>query len=147
MNADFRERVTTGFAKQGFMSTIGAGIRDIQPGSCSVVVPYSARLTQQHGFFHAGVTATLADNAAGFAAYSLMHGDEQPLTAEFKISLVAPARGDELVAKAKVLKSGRRLKFVNVEVFAIQEERENLVAAALATIVATKSVPHPDRAA
>ncbi len=100
-------------------------------------------MTQQHGLFHGGVTATLADNAAGFAGYTLMDEDEQPLSLEFKISFIAPARGETLEARARVVKAGRRLKHVQVEVFVVDAENESLVGLALATIASTRSVAEP----
>ena len=70
MATDFKKRAQNGFDKQGLMSTLGATLGEVQAGYCSIVVPYSERVTQQHGFFHGGVTAALADNAAGFAGYT-----------------------------------------------------------------------------
>lgn len=137
------ERVRRGFAAQGLMTTLEATLVSVEPGACSISVPYSERVTQQHGLFHGGVTATLADNAAGIAGYTLMNEDEQPLSLEFKISFIAPARGDSLEARARVVKAGRRLKHVQVEVFAVDADTENLVALALATIASTRSVREP----
>ncbi len=137
---DFEKRVRSGFSKQGFMTRLDAKLVEVGLGVCRITVPYSKHVTQQHGFFHGGVTATLADNAAGFAGYSQMSADEQPLSVEFKINFVAPAEGEMLEARARVVRNGRRLKHVSVEVFAIQGGKERLVAVALATIVATSTV-------
>jgi len=139
------ERVQRGFDKQGLMSTLGATLMSAEAGTCSIKVDYSSRVTQQHGLFHGGVIATLADNAAGFASYTLMGPDEQPLTVEFKISYLAPAQGDVLEARAQVTRSGRRLKHVAVEVFAMGKVVEEvLVAMALATVASTKAVNETD---
>jgi uncharacterized protein (TIGR00369 family) len=140
MSSGFEDRVRAGFARQGLMATLGARLGAVAPGECTIAVPYSERITQQHGLFHGGVTATLADNAAGFAAYTLMAGDEQPLSVEFKVNLLAPARGDSLEARARVLRAGRRLKHVAVDIFALAGEEQTLVAVALATITSTRSV-------
>lgn len=96
------------------MELIGAILEEVSPGTCRISVPYSEKITQQHGFFHGGVTATLADNAAGFAGYTMMSADEQLLSVEFKISLISPAEGSSLEARARVVKNGRRLKFAHV---------------------------------
>lgn len=135
-----RERVQQGFEQQGFMHTLGAELTHVAEGECSIRLAYREALTQQHGLFHGGVTATLADNAAGFAAYTTMTGEQQPLTVEFKVSFIAPGLGDALEARAKVLRAGYRVKHVQVEVFALDSEGEQLIAAALATVAASKAV-------
>ncbi len=140
MENNYEMRVRRGFEKQGFMSTIGAKIEEVQPGFCRIRLPFSDRVAQQHGFFHGGVISAMADNAAGFAAYSLMNADEQPLSVEFKINFLAPAQGETLEARGKVLRSGRRLKHVFVEIFSLSGGSEQMVASALATIASSRSV-------
>ncbi len=135
-----RERVQQGFEQQGFMHTLGAELTQVAVGECSIRLAYREALTQQHGLFHGGVTATLADNAAGFAAYTTMTGEQQPLTVEFKVSFLAPGLGEALEARAKVLRAGRRVKHVQVEVYALDAAGEQLVAAALATVAASSAV-------
>ena len=120
------------------MSTIGASVKSVGPGTCCLEMPFSDAVTQQHGFFHGGAVASLADTAAGFAAFTTMEDDRQPLTVEFKISLVAPAVGERVEARGSVIKAGRRLKFVQAEVFAIDGGNESLVAIALATVTASR---------
>ena len=80
-------------------------------------------LTQQRGFLHGGVTAALADTAAGFAAYSLMPAGSSPLTVEFKINLIAPAAGERFIASANVVRSGRTLTIVETDVSAEAQGR------------------------
>jgi uncharacterized protein (TIGR00369 family) len=140
---DALERVRRGFAAQGFMRALGAALELVEAGECHIAVPFSDALTQQHGLYHGGVSATLADNAAGFAGYSLMSADEQPLSVEFKINFVAPASGEALVGKAVVLRNGRRLKVVEAKVYARKAGEETLVAVALATIASTTSFGMP----
>lgn len=139
-NDALTERVQQGFEQQGFMHTLGAELAHVAEGECSIRLAYREGLTQQHGLFHGGVTATLADNAAGFAAYTTMSGEQQPLTVEFKVSFIAPGLGNALEARAKVLRAGYRVKHVQVEVFALDADGEQLIAAALATVAASKAV-------
>lgn len=140
LTSNFEERVRSGFSKQGFMATLNATLECVEPGYCCISVPYSDAVTQQHGFFHGGVTATLADNASGFAAFTLMADDEQPLSMEFKVNLLAPAKGDVLLARARVLRAGRRIKHVKAEIFALAGDTEKLIAISFATITSTKAV-------
>ena len=134
------EIVRIGFAKQPFMQTIGAQLTSVGSGKCEIFLPFDAKLTQQHGFYHGGVISTIADNAAGFAAYSLMSKDCQPLSIEFKVSLLAVATGKPLIARAEVLKAGRKIFHVRSDVLIVEEDDEELIATALATIKSSKSV-------
>lgn len=97
-------------------------------GACEIVLPMSPAVTQQHGFFHGGVIGTLADAAGGYAANSLLMPDNECLTAEYKINFVAPAIGDTLIARGKVLKAGRTLVVSSADVFVVKDGIEKLCA-------------------
>lgn len=125
---DFTRRVHASFARQGIMRHIGARIVAVEPGRCEIVLPYGEHVSQQHGFFHGGVVATVADSAAGYAAFSLMPADAGVLSVEFKINLVAPADGDRLIAKGRVLRPGRTLAVCQAEVFVSKGPHERLCA-------------------
>lgn len=132
---ELQKRVKEGFNAQGLMGHIHAELVDIDYGSCTIRVPYNLNITQQNGLFHGGITATIADNAAGFAAYSVMKTNEKPLTVEFKINLVNKAIGAYLQAESTVLKAGKLLKVCESKVYTISETGEKkLCAAALVTI-------------
>lgn len=83
----FKQKVKDSFDRQQFMKFIGAELVRVEPGFCEIQLPYKSSLTQQHGFFHAGVVGTMADNAAGYAAFSLMDPGSSILTVEFKLNL------------------------------------------------------------
>jgi uncharacterized protein (TIGR00369 family) len=123
------------------MQHLGAELTAVRPGECEIRVPYREELTQQHGYFHAGVTASIADSASGYAAYSMMPPDCSVLTVEYKINLVAPAAGEMLVARARVLRSGKTLKVCAADVFAVKDGAENLCATSLSTIMAMAGKP------
>ncbi len=111
----WEQRVRASFARQGAMVLLGATIESLAPGVCVVVAPYRPDLSQQHGFFHAGVTSALADSAGGYAAMTLFPPDTDVLTVEFKINLIAPAHGDVLRARGEVVRSGRTLTICRVD--------------------------------
>lgn len=119
------------------MHHIGARLGKVEPGYVEIILPYKPELTQQHGYFHGGIVATLADNAGGFAGFSLMSEDEQPLSMEFKINLINKAEGDALIARAKVLKNGRRIKVCQVDIFCVKNDAEYQCAVALVSVIAT----------
>jgi len=135
-NPRFVEEITRSFAKQSIMGLIGAKLALVEPGVVEVVVPYRSDLSQQHGYLHAGVVATLADSAAGYAAYSLMPAGSEVLSIEFKVNLLRPAQGRSFLAHAEVIKPGRTLTVVRADVFAIADSGERaLVATMLGTMI------------
>lgn len=117
----FAQRVRDSFDKQGIMGHIGARLGEVRPGYCEIELPYSEAVSQQHGFFHGGVVGTIADSAGGFAAYSLMGPDDGVLTVEYKLNLMAPADGDELIARGYVVRPGKTLTVCRAEVVVVKD--------------------------
>jgi len=111
-------RCRASFARQQAMTTIGATVETIAAGEVELAMPFSEKLTQQHGFIHGGVVTMLCDTACGFAALSLMPEDAAVLTTEFKINLLAPAQGERFIASGRVVRPGKRLMVCLGEVFA-----------------------------
>ena len=145
VDPDFGKRVRESFGRQGLMHTLGAELTEIRPGFCEIRLPYREALSQQHGFFHAGATTAIADSAGGYAAYSLMEASDSVLAVEFKINLLAPARGELLVARARVLKSGRTLFVCRSDVSALSGGEEALCATMQQTVM--RMAGRPDRPA
>ncbi|MFN3686828.1 PaaI family thioesterase [Salinarimonas sp.] len=142
MSADVaiaRARVEASFARQTVMETIGARLLSVAAGAVEIGLEITPRVSQQHGFVHAGIVATIADSAAGYAGLTLMPEGRGVLTAEFKINLMAPASGDRLVARGRVVKSGRLLTIAQAEVEAIEGDRTRTVALLTATLVAVEN--------
>jgi uncharacterized protein (TIGR00369 family) len=139
------QHVRDSFARQGLMKHLGAELTGLTSGQCEIRVAHRRELTQQHGYFHAGVTASIADSASGYAAYSLMAADSSVLTVEYKINLVAPAEGDALIARGRVLRSGKTLKICAADVFVVNGAEEILCATSLSTIMALAGRPDSSR--
>ncbi len=117
-DADFEARVRDSFARQPFMATLGASLGAVAPGTAEGVLPYRDSVTQQHGFFHGGAIGAIADTAGGYAAYTLFPAGATVLTVEYKINIMAPGRGERLVAVGRVARSGRTLSVVATDVHA-----------------------------
>lgn len=132
---DFEARVRASFAKQGLMETLGASLARVSSGVVHIALTPSPAVAQQHGFVHAGAVASIADSAAGYAALTLMPPGAGVLTAEFKINLVAPAMGDRIEARGRVVKAGRTLTLAQTDVFAERDGQEKLVAVLTATLM------------
>jgi uncharacterized protein (TIGR00369 family) len=129
-------RVHDTFARQPFMVLLGARLLSVAPGAVEIVLPIRRELEQQHGFAHAGAAWSIADSAAGFASQSLMAADEGVLTVELKINLLAPAKGQRLVARGRVERAGRRLTVARADVYALTGDSETHVATAMGTFMA-----------
>ncbi|MDE1569543.1 PaaI family thioesterase [Aquabacter sp. P-9] len=132
---DFETRVRDSFGRQPFMMSMGARMEEVAPGRVSVALPYAEGVTQQHGFFHGGAMGALADTAGGYAAFTLFPADSTVLTVEYKINIMAPGRGERLVAEAEVVRSGRTLTIVKVDVFAEKEGARTHCATGTQTLI------------
>ena len=138
MAADTWNRVQANFARQQFMSTLGAELVSARPGSVEIGFPFRADLTQQNGFIHAGAITSVLDSACGYAALSMAAEGADVLTVEFKVNLLAPAVGERFVARAQVKRAGKLLTVSTADAFAIKDGQEKLVATMIATILNAK---------
>jgi uncharacterized protein (TIGR00369 family) len=120
------------------MAAIGAELVHVASGEVDIALPFSDRLTQQDGYLHAGVVAGVTDSACGYAALTVMDGEAEVLTVEFKINLLAPAAGERLIARGRVIRSGRTLTVCRGEAVTISDGREKHVATLTATLIAIR---------
>jgi uncharacterized protein (TIGR00369 family) len=130
----FEARVRESFARQRHMATLGITIERVAPGEVDLALPFDPRFCQQNGFLHAGAIASLADSASGYAASTLAPPDTDVLAVEFKINLLAPARGERFLARGRVLRAGRTLTVCRVDVYATGAEPA-LIATMLSTVI------------
>lgn len=138
-NDAFRpERVRKSFEKQRVMATIGAVLDAVTPGEVTISMAPDPALTQQHGYLHAGIIATIADSACGYAALSLMPEDAAVLSIEFKTNMLAPADGTRFIARGRVIKPGRTIMVCDATVHAVRDEGEKLVATMTGTMMVVK---------
>ena len=122
---DFERRVRASFARQAAMATLGVTLERVAPGEVTLLLPFDERLTQQHGFLHAGIVTAVIDSACGYAALSLMEPGAAVLSVEFKVNLLAPARGARFRAVGRVVRAGRNLTVVSGELRAYERDAAN----------------------
>jgi uncharacterized protein (TIGR00369 family) len=132
---DWEAKVRDSFARQGAMKTIGARLVHLEPGHAHVGVEYTDAIAQQHGYVHGGVVGMIADTAGGYAGFSMMPAGASVLTVEYKMNLLAPADGQTILAKGRVLKPGRTLVVAQVDVFAHKNGQTKLCATMLQTLM------------
>ena len=141
----FEARIRASFARQNVMALIGAELTHIGPGRVEIELPFRADLTQQHGFFHAGIVGTIADSAGGFAAYTLMPAEASVLSVEYKINLLSPADGERLVASGQVVRPGRTLTVCDLEVTVLKGGARTVCARGMQTLIGLAHGPRGAR--
>src|SRR5690625_3316061 len=130
---DYEQRVRESLARQGLLATFAAELRRIEPGKVEIEVPFSSGMTQQDGFFHAGVGIAILDSACGYSALTLMAAEMRVLTVELKVNLLAPAVGERLQAHGEVVRPGRNLTVCRGDAYAVSGGDSRHVATILAT--------------
>jgi uncharacterized protein (TIGR00369 family) len=130
--------VRESFARQQFMTTIRAELVRVAAGEVDIQLPYDPGLTQQHGFVHAGVVIAAVDSACGYAALTLAAAEAEVLTVELKVNLLEPATGQRLLARGRVLRSGRTLTVCRGDAVTVNDEAEVIVATLLTTMMAVR---------
>ena len=127
------ERIKESFDRQGLMKTLNAKLIFVEKGQVKISCEFSENLTQQHGFFHAGVATSIVDSACGYAALTMLADNFEVLTIEFKINFLKPANTKKLIAIGKVLQSGKTLTVCDGYVY--DDTETKLIAKMTATIM------------
>lgn len=142
LNEKVAARVRASFEKQKIMRLLGATLTSIEPGQVEITLPFREDLTQQHGFLHAGAVTTILDSACGYAALSVMPEGAGVLSIEFKVNLLAPAKGSGFIARGRVVRSGRTIVVCSGDVVVLQDgKEEQSVATMLATMLVVQDRP------
>jgi uncharacterized protein (TIGR00369 family) len=132
---DFEQRTRASFARQGAMAHLGAVLGRVEPGRVEISMPFRPELSQQHGFFHAGMIATIADSAGGYAGFTLFPADAGVLTVEFKLNLLAAADGEHAIAQGEVIRSGRTLTVCRIDAFVEKQGKRTHCATGTQTLM------------
>ncbi|SMD17054.1 PaaI family thioesterase [Rhizobium sp. RU36D] len=134
-NGDFRERIRQSFARQGAMETLGAELTRINQGVVEIELPFDMKLTQQHGFLHAGVISAALDSACSYAAYTLIEPQASLLTIEFKVNLMSPGRGERFLFRGEITKPGSTIIVADGRGYAISDGPAKLIASMTSTMM------------
>ncbi|SHG74549.1 PaaI family thioesterase [Chryseobacterium vrystaatense] len=130
---DMYEKIKQSFDQQGLMKSLKAELVSVENGEVKISCTFSEALTQQNGFFHAGVATSIVDSACGYAAMTMMPEDTEVLTVEFKVNFMKPAKTDKLIAVGKVLQSGKTLTVC--EGYVYDSSGEKLISKMTATMI------------
>ncbi|MCW8906044.1 MAG: PaaI family thioesterase [Sedimenticola sp.] len=139
-NPDYVAQVQSAFAGQPMLAALGMELVRVAPGFCELRLPFRDDISQNHGYFHGGAIATLADVSGGFAGWSLLPEGMWIVTVEYKTNIVAPGRGEYLIGRGRVVRSGRTLTTTEIEILAVDGDgQESLCATALQTLMAVEA--------
>ncbi|HEY9677737.1 MAG TPA: PaaI family thioesterase [Drouetiella sp.] len=140
LDPNFEQKVRDSFSHQGVMQVFNGELKHVGLGTVEVHVPFAKGLAQQHGFFHGGMVAMVADTASGFATYTVISPEEECLSAEFKINFLAPANGEKLIGRGSIIKVGRTLVVAEATVSVLRDGQEIECAFMLHTLARTRHV-------
>lgn len=132
---NFTQKIEESFAAQSMMKTIGATLDSVELGQIIIRSPLLETTKQQHGIAHAAVPFAIGDSAAGYSALTMLPLEQEILTAEMKINLLAPAKGEYLLATGEVVRAGKRLIIVRASVVAIEGKQQQEVAILQGTMI------------
>lgn len=122
---DVREALVALNASAAFNRWAGFELGAVAPGAVELRLPWREDLGQYAGFLHAAMIGAMIDTACGFAAYARVGN---VLASHFSVNCLAPATGELFIARARIVKAGRKQVFVAAELFASQGSIERLVA-------------------
>ncbi|MGE7370126.1 PaaI family thioesterase [Neorhizobium sp. NPDC001467] len=125
---DFERRIKKSFAGQPTMAMLGAELTRVERAIVEIEMPFDVKLTQQHGFLHAGVIAAGLDSACGYAAYTLIEPEASILTIEFKINLMSPGRGERFLFRGEITKPGSTIIVADGRAYAVGDGPAKLIA-------------------
>ncbi len=134
-NSDFRERIRQSFGRQGTMAMIGAELTCIEPAMVEIGLPFDQKLTQQHGFIHAGIISAALETACTYAAYAKVNPDVSLLTIEFKVNLLSPGRGERFLFRGEITKPGSTIIVADGRAYAISDGPAKLIASMTSTMM------------
>lgn len=132
---DFRERVRQSFGRQGAMAMLGAELTRVEQAIVEIELPFDIKLTQQHGFLHAGVISAALDAACGYAAYTVIEPEASILTIEFKVNLMSPGRGERFLFRGEITKPGSTIIVADGRAYAIGDGPAKLIASMTGTMM------------
>lgn len=130
LTSEEERRLRAAFAGIPFVRLLGMELGEVKRGAVTVYLDVREELRQVRGLLHGGVTASLMDTAAAFAIITTLSEGESTATVDLTVHYLRPLLAGRLTAHARVLRAGRRLATISVEVL---DEAGNLAATALTT--------------
>lgn len=125
-----RERIARAFERVPYARLLGIEVGELKRGEAVLYLNAREELKQNHGVVHGGAIASLIDSASAFAILTLLEEGESTTTVDLTIHYLRPLTEGRMEARARVLRAGRRIIIVSVDVLG---EGQKLAATALTT--------------
>lgn len=133
-SSDLRlERARAAFDSVAYAKFLGLELCELKSGEVTVCLDVRAELKQNQGVVHGGAIASLIDTASAFVILTTIEAHEKVTTTDLTIHYLRPITAGRLMAKARIVRGGRRRFVVNVEV----ENDGSLAATAITGYVKT----------
>jgi len=133
-NTDLTEaelaRVQELFGRVRYAKFLGIELNEVSRGLVTMQLDAREELRQVNDVLHGGSIASLIDTAAAFAVITVLDAGQSATTSDLTIHFLRPVDSGRVTATAKVLRSGRRLVVVTVDVF---DNAQTLIATAVTT--------------
>ena len=99
-----------------YYQAMGMSLAEVAEGRVVLRVVIQDTHLNADGIVHGGVLPAIADGAMGNALRTLNGAEAQVFTAEVNLHYLRPVRSGSLLAEGRVIQSGRRLSFAEVEI-------------------------------
>ena len=122
------QRARNAFARVAYARFVGLELCELKSGDVSVCLDVRDEVKQNHGVVHGGAIASLIDTASAFVILTAIDENERVTTTDLTIHYLRPVTVGRMLARARIVRGGRRRFVVNVEV-----ENEGALAATAVT--------------
>jgi len=119
------------FATVPYAKFLGLELGEVKSGEAAIHLQVRKQLKQNQGVVHGGVIASLIDTAAAFAVASKLEPGERVTTTDLTIHYLRPVTAGRLTATARIVRAGRRLFVLSVEVC----QDQHLIATAVTSYI------------
>ena len=106
------------FPHSPYVAHLGMQLIEMQPGMATLMLPFTEALVTIGTVVHGGAIASLIDTAAMVAAWSEgeLPAKARGTTVNLTVAYLSAAQQEDLRAVARVLRRGRNLVYLDVEV-------------------------------
>jgi acyl-CoA thioesterase len=110
------QRARDAFAQVAYAKFLGLELCELKSGDVTVCLDVRDDVRQNHGVVHGGAIASLIDTASAFVILTAIDGNERVTTTDLTIHYLRPVTSGRMLARARIVRGGRRRFVVSVEV-------------------------------